>query len=54
LNKKKQTILHKICEGCNDSVQYECINLVLAWKDKLTNEKIDVNDKDDVRDLMML
>jgi ankyrin repeat protein len=46
LNKQKQNVLHTICEGINDLKQLDCLNIVLEWRDKSTNEKIDVNDKD--------
>jgi hypothetical protein len=31
LNRNKQTALHKICQGCNDTRQYECMQLILQW-----------------------
>lgn len=31
LNRNKETVLHKICQGSNDSVQYECLQLILQW-----------------------
>lgn len=33
LNRRKQTVLHKVCEGSVDSVQYECMQLLLQWHD---------------------
>lgn len=46
LNKQKQNVLHKICDGNNDQIQLECLSLVLQWRDSSNDEKIDVNDKD--------
>ncbi len=31
LNKKKQTALHKVCQGYDDNNQYECMQLILQW-----------------------
>lgn len=33
INRKKQTVLHKVCEGSNDSIQYECMQILLQWHD---------------------
>ena len=33
LNRRKQTVLHKVCEGNVDAVQYECMQLLLQWHD---------------------
>lgn len=33
LNRRKQTVLHKVCEGQSDNVQYECMQLLLQWHD---------------------
>lgn len=33
LNRRKQTVLHRVCEGHADSVQYECMQLLLQWHD---------------------
>lgn len=33
MNKRKQTVLHKVCEGSVDTVQYECMQLLLQWHD---------------------
>jgi len=33
LNRRKQTVLHKVCQGAKDSVQYECMKLLLDWRD---------------------
>ena len=63
-NKRKQTVLHKACEGSKDSVQYECIKFLLQWRERrIQNQNgdkslrstssvdacdVDVNAKDDV------
>lgn len=49
LNGKKQTVLHKVCEGTSDSIQYECMQLVLQWKDPRCEQEtsqVDVNVRD--------
>lgn len=33
VNRRKQTVLHKVCEGSVDAVQYECMQLLLQWRD---------------------
>lgn len=48
LNKKNQNLLHKICQGSNDSTQLPCLNLIIEWKDRFNNDLLNVNDKDDV------
>lgn len=37
LNRRKQTVLHKVCEGHVDSVQYECMQLLLQWHDPVSS-----------------
>jgi hypothetical protein len=57
LNRHRQTVLHKVCQGRNDSVQYECMKLLLQWRDPDNNNstenntnltEINVNAKDEV------
>jgi ankyrin repeat protein len=41
-NKRKQTVLHKVCEGVKDQVQFECMKLLFQWREnntKNTNNK---------------
>jgi len=41
-NKRKQTVLHKVCEGGKDQVQFECMKLLFQWREnntKNTNNK---------------
>lgn len=33
INRRKQTVLHKVCEGSNDQLQYECMQILLQWHD---------------------
>lgn len=33
LNRRKQTVLHKICQGSRDSVQHDCLKLLMEWRD---------------------
>jgi ankyrin repeat/IBR domain-containing protein 1 len=33
LNRHRQTVLHKVCQGNVDAVQYECMKLLLQWHD---------------------
>ncbi|RNA20713.1 ankyrin repeat and IBR domain-containing 1-like [Brachionus plicatilis] len=44
-NRKKQTAMHKVCEGSKDPVQHECMQLLLQWHDQ-TNQ-VDVNARDE-------
>ena len=37
LNRYNQTVLHKVCEGTNDIVQYECMQLLLQWHNPATS-----------------
>ena len=37
INRYKQTVLHKVCEGSKDSVQYECMQILLQWHDPATS-----------------
>lgn len=36
-NRHRQTVLHKVCQGQVDSVQYECMKLLLQWHDTSEN-----------------
>lgn len=33
LNRNNQTVLHKCCQGSKDNVQYECLKLLLQWRE---------------------
>jgi ankyrin repeat protein len=35
-NKRKQTVLHKACEGAKDQVQIECMKLLFQWRENST------------------
>lgn len=42
LNRDDQNILHKCCDGRNDAIQYECLQVIFKWV-----EEKRVNSKDD-------
>lgn len=45
-NRKKQTVMHKVCEGSTDATQYECMQMLLQWKGSGSGQ-VDVNAKDE-------
>ncbi len=47
LNRRKQTTLHRICDGSKDHVQYECLKLLLQWQESNKHEDDSTSLKDD-------
>ena len=52
-NRHKQTVLHKICQGQVDSTQYECMKLLLQWRDpnQTSNNHVSSNLKNSASEL---
>ena len=48
-NRANQTALHCLLQPGNEVRRNECLNLFLKWKDKHSNETIDLDAKDSVR-----
>ena len=47
-NRANQTSLHCLLEPGNEVRRNECLTLLLKWKEKQTNETIDMDAKDSV------
>ena len=59
LNRYNQNVLHKCCEGTVDTVQYECMQIILQWRGQSNAtaaasldyaSEININEKDQVRE----
>ena len=48
-NRLNQTSLHCLLQTGNEVRRNECLTLLLKWKDKQTNETIDIDARDSVR-----
>lgn len=47
-NRSNQTALHCLLQAGNEVRRNECLTLLLKWKEKHTNEIIDIDAKDSV------
>lgn len=47
-NRSNQTALHCLLQSGNEVRRNECLTLLLKWKEKQTNETIDIDAKDSV------
>ena len=48
LNRFKQTVLHKCCQGTKDTAQFECLKLILQWRETSTNQLNNDSDSSNV------
>lgn len=46
LNRNNQTVLHKCCQGAKDNVQYECLKLLLQWRDTSLSQHNNMNESE--------